>query len=222
MQSCMKKQKKLKKKIILGLTGSFGSGKSTVAGMFKHRGAVVIDADKLAHACICVGKSAYRKIVDFFGRGILSPDKTIDRLKLSQIVFNDPDKLKKLNSIVHPEVIGEIKREIKSTKEGLVVLDVPLLIEAGLGKLVDKIIVVKISRAQQLKRVKGRTLLSEADIIKRIKAQLSLSAKQKQADFVIDNCRTIKETEKQVERVWRSLVRILRSRDKIGHTIYVR
>lgn len=201
----MKKQRERKKKLILGLTGSLGSGKSTVARIFSPYAELIIDADKLAHQCIGPGKRAHKKIVSLFGKGILCEDKTINRARLGQIVFNDLGKLKKLNSIVHPEVIREIKRQIKSVKEGIVVLDVPLLIEAGLRNLVDKIIVVKISRAQQLKRIKDRTLLSESDILKRIKAQLCLSAKEKLADFVIDNSGTIKETRKQAEAIRRKL-----------------
>lgn len=201
----MQKQKQHKKKTVLGLTGSFGSGKSTVAKIFKSYGAKVIDADLLAHECISPGKPAYKKIVKLFGRDILCKNRILDRAKLGQLVFNDLGSLKKLNNIVHPEVIRQMKNQIKSAKQNLVVLDVPLLIEAGLENMVDKIIVVKITRAQQLKRIQNKTLLSEADILKRIKAQMSLSAKERLADFVIDNSGTIEETKKQAENVWRSL-----------------
>lgn len=221
MSSCMKKQKRGKKKIILGLTGSFGSGKSTVAGIFDSLGAKVIDADVLARECVTPGKKAYKKIVKFFGASVLRKDKTIDRARLGQLVFNDLKRLKKLNSIVHPEVISQMKKQIKQAREEIVVLDVPLLIEAGLENLVDKIIVVKTTRAKQLKRVRNKTSLGNADILKRIRAQLSLSAKEHLADFVIDNSGSISKTKEQVEKVWRSLDRILRSRDKFGHTTYV-
>jgi len=199
-------QKQPKKKIIIGLTGSFGSGKSTVAGIFNSFGAKVVDADLLARQCVTPGKLAYKKIVKSFGREILSKDKTIDRAKLGRIVFWDTRKLKRLNDIVHPEVIRHMKMQIKSTEQAAVVLDVPLLIEAGLRSLVDKVVVVKINRAEQIKRCQQRTMLSESDIVKRIKAQMSLSAKERLADFVIDNSGTVAQTRKQVEEILRSLV----------------
>jgi len=194
-----------KKKIILGITGSFGSGKTTVARIFKSFGAKIIDADKLAHGCITPRSTAYEKIIRIFGKEILKKDRIIDRRKLAVIVFNNINLLIKLNNIIHPQVIQIIKNKINYAKSKVIVLDAPLLIEAGLVKLVDKLIVVKINRARQIKRIQNKTSLTKTDILKRIKSQVPLREKARLADFVIDNSGSIQETKKQVEQMRRLL-----------------
>jgi dephospho-CoA kinase len=188
----MLKQKK-RNKLVLGITGIFGSGKSTVAGMLKSRGADIIDADKLAHACLQPGNVCCNKIKALFG--------TVERKKLAQLVFGDRALLKKLNRIIHPEVIREIKARINRSKAKLIVLDAPLLVEAGLRNIVDKLIVVSITRKEQIKRLKSRSGLKESEILKRLKAQIPLSAKLRIADFIIDNSSTLTETRKQVREI---------------------
>lgn len=201
----MKRRCGNKRKLVLGLTGSFGSGKTTVAKILKSLGAEIIDADKLARGCIVPKSAAYKKIIRVFGQSVLKGGGSIDRGKLADIVFGNFECLLKLNSIIHPEVIRIIKNRINSFKSGLIVLDAPLLIEAGLKGLVDKLIVVNISRDEQVKRIKKRMSLSEQDIHKRIRAQISLSRKIRLADFVIDNNGGREETRRQAKRIWKSL-----------------
>lgn len=192
-------------RIVLGITGSFGSGKSTVAALFRSLGAKVIDADKLAHALISPGKPAYKKIIRVFGKGVLKKNKAINRNLLAEIVFGNKELLSELNRIVHPQVIRLIKGRIKASQKKVVILDAPLLIEAGLTSQVDKLIVVKARKEAQVKRVKAKSVLSKPDILKRIKAQIPLSDKVRRADFVIDNNGTKENTKKEVLRIWRSL-----------------
>ncbi len=201
----MKKQKR--NKIVLGLTGSFGSGKTTVAGILKSYGAKIIDADRIAHTIIKPGSASYKKIIRIFGSAILNKDKSINRHNLGQIVFNNRALLVKLNSIVHPEVIRIIKDELRRAREGIVVIDAPLLIESGLNKLTHKLIVVKINRLKQLKRLQKKLGLNKRDIQLRINCQLPLEDKVRMADFVIDNNKTISETKKQVAQIRRKLWR---------------
>ncbi len=205
MCSCIKGRRAQDRKIILGVTGGFGTGKTTVVNYFKNFGAKIIDADKIAHRLIRPDSKVYRKIIGIFGESILKKNKCIDREKLSRVVFNDKDLLKKLNRSVHPEVIKVIQREIKQSTGKMIVLDVPLLFEAGLERLVDKTIVVKVSKTKQLARLAGKVLFSKENISKRIKAQLPLSDKIRQADFVIDNNGTFEKTKEQVERLRRML-----------------
>ena len=194
-----------RKKIVLGLTGSFGSGKTTVAGIFRSYGAEIIDADRIAHSCIAGGTLSYKRICKAFGKDILKKNRTIDRVKLARIVFDNKGLLKKLNKIIHPEVIRIIRKKIKKSKSKIIVLDAPLLLEAGLRRMVDKLIVVKIKRAEQLERIQRKFSFSREDILKRIKRQMPLQLKVRLADFVIDNSGTIEETKKQIEEIRRLL-----------------
>ena len=199
----MKRQKRNKKRVILGITGTFGSGKSTVANMFKSFGAELIDADKIAHRIIRPGSGIYKKIIKAFSRSILKKNKSIDRKKIAKVVFKDKKLLQKLNRIIHPEVIRMIKNQIKASSRKIIVLDAPLLIETGLKGIVDKLIVVGIHKKKQIERALKKAKLSEADILKRIKAQIPLKDKIRLADFVIDNSGSIGKTRKQVVSIRR-------------------
>jgi dephospho-CoA kinase len=201
----MQKQRQNKNKLILGITGSFGSGKTTVAKMFKSQGAQIIDADKLAHNCLAPKSPYYKRIINTFGKDILNKNNAIDRKKLAAIVFNNKNLLLKLNNIIHPQVIRIIKKKMKYSKSKLIVLDVALLIESGLKKEVDKLIVVKIHRHKQIERIKKRDSLRSKDILKRISYQIPLEQKAGLADFIIDNSGTLKETERQVKDIWKSI-----------------
>jgi len=192
-------------KLVLGVTGSFGSGKSSVAAMFKERGALVIDADKIARGLTKPGSRVYKKVVSEFSKRILDGSARINRRLLADIVFSDNISLAKLNNIIHPAVIKTITELIRGARAGLVVLDAPLLVEAGLNDLIDKLIVVNITKKEQVKRLKARTSLSSAQINRVIRCQFPLSYKVSLADFVIDNSGSIEKTRKQVKEIWRSL-----------------
>ncbi|TBR17155.1 dephospho-CoA kinase [bacterium] len=192
-------------KVILGLTGSFGTGKTTVAGIFKSLGADVIDADKIAHQIILPHGEVYGKIVAIFGKGILKKDESINRVKLGELVFHNDGLLSKLNSIMHPVIVRVMKEKAKASVKDIVVLDAPLLIETGLDKAVDKIVVVTASLRSQVLRLKKRAHLEREDILKRIKSQIPLSAKVRVADFIIDNNGKLEKTKKEIQNLRRSL-----------------
>ncbi len=178
--------------------------------MFKRLGAKVIDADEIAHKAIGPSGDCFKAVVKNFGRGILS-DSAIDRKKLSKVAFASPQKLKKLSGIIHPSVKRTIKEEIVSYRQSwqraVVVIDVPLLIEAGFDKLVDSIVVVKTSRREQLKRVIKRTPISQKEILNRINAQMPMKEKLKYADIIINNTGSLRQTEKQVREIWKTFLR---------------
>ena len=196
-------------KIVIGITGSFACGKSTVARMFKTKASEVIDADKVAHEASRQGGAVYSKIVSFFGKGILKKNKNIDRAKLAGIVFVNSSALKKLNRMVHPAVIKEIFRRVKNSKKKIVILDAPLIIESGLRSLVDKLVVVTVKPGQQFSRSRLR-FLNKSEITKRIKSQISQNAKARFANFIIDNSGLMSETRKQVSEIRRILARLAR------------
>lgn len=189
---------------IIGLTGSLKTGKSTAAKLFKDRGVQVIDADQLAHQVIGSQNKGFKKVIKAFGSEILSKGE-IDRKKLARVVFQDPRALKKLEKIIHPLVIQEMRhkirqlRKLKSNQQ--VLLDVPLLFETGLDRLVDFTIVVKSSRALQIKRAVQDLNISSQQAMMRIKAQMPLKEKIQWADCVIDNNGSIPNLRKKVDLI---------------------
>jgi dephospho-CoA kinase len=195
--------------IIVGLTGSVGTGKSTVTNFFRELGAYIIDWDELAREVIRPHSRAWKEIGGYFGKGILNADLTINRQKLADIVFSDKEKVAKLNQIVHPEVFKEDERitnEIKSLNpDALIIKDVPLLFELTRPMFVDKIVVVSASEQTQLRRLEEKGM-SRKDAQNRIKSQLPLEGKIKSADFVINNDGRLEETKKQVVEIY-SLLR---------------
>ncbi len=203
----MKRQKKQSKKIILGLTGSFGTGKTTVAKILAGYGAKIIDADQITHSLLNTRNRISDKVIKTFGQDILDKKGGIDRRKLGCLVFNDKRRLKKLNSIMHPEIVRKIKQKTKASKAKMVILDAPLLIEAGLRSMADKIIVVKANKRKQLERITKKHHLSKKDALARIKMQMPLQDKVSMADFVIDNNSTLKQTNKQITKLRRLLWR---------------
>jgi dephospho-CoA kinase len=195
--------------IIVGLTGSVGTGKSTVTNFFRELGAYIIDWDELAREVICPHSKAWKKIVEYFGKDFLNEDLTVNRQKLAEMVFSNKEKVAKLNQIVHPEVFKEDERitnEIKSLDpDTLVIKDIPLLLELTHPVFVDKIVVVYASEQTQLRRLEEKGM-SREDARNRIKSQLPLEEKIRSADFVINNDGPLEETKKQVEEIY-SLLR---------------
>ena len=195
--------------IIVGLTGSVGTGKSTVTNFFRELGAYIIDWDELARDVIRPHLRAWKEIVEYFGKDFLNEDLTVNRQKLAEMVFSDKEKVAKLNQIVHPEVFKEDERitnEIKSLdRDALVIKDIPLLFELTCPIFVDKIVVVSASEQTQLRRLEEKGM-SREDARSRIKSQLPLKEKIKSADFVINNDGPLEETKKQVEEIY-SLLR---------------
>jgi dephospho-CoA kinase len=195
--------------IIVGLTGSVGTGKSTVTNFFRELGAYIIDWDELAREVTRPHLRSWKEIVEYFGKDFLNEDLTINRQKLAEIVFPDKEKVAKLNQIVHPEVFKEDERitnEIKSLDtDALIIKDIPLLFEVVSPTFVNKIIVVAASEQTQLSRLEEKGM-SREDAQNRIKSQLPLEEKIKSADFVINNDGSLEETKKQVEKIY-SLLR---------------
>ena len=193
---------------IIGVTGSFGTGKTTVAKIFAGFGAKVIDADKIVHQLMRKGGPCYRPIVRLFGKEILTKGE-IDRKKLATIVFNDPRRLKKLCNIIHPLVVKEIKKNIsrfrKIKRIRAVIIDAPLLIEADLHKIVDYLVVVKANRKLQIKRILRRARITKGQIMKRIKSQLPMREKIRLADIIIDNRGNLTRTKNEVGKIWQRL-----------------
>lgn len=193
--------------MIIGLTGGIASGKSTVSNYLAELGAIIIDADKIAHEIMEKGKTAYWQVIEAFGREILAENGEIDRSRLGKIVFNNLEKKKILEEITHPQVIREMREKIEEyrAENKVIVLDVPLLFEAGLDSMVDETWVVYVDRETQLQRLIARDGLSYEEANKRIQAQMSLEKKRDLADFVINNKGNIEDLKRQVLLKWREI-----------------
>ena len=194
---------------LIGLTGGIATGKSTVSAMLKKAGAIIIDADRIARDVIKKGLPAYREIVAQFGIEVLLPDGEINRNMLGDIIFNDHQKKQLLNSIVHPHVNQEVNRQIKKIQKthpnAVIVLDIPLLIEAGMHDDLSEIIVVYTPQDIQIQRLMQRDRISEADALARVQSQMSIEEKKQQATLVIDNSGTIENTRRLTLDIFKRL-----------------
>ncbi len=192
----------------IALTGGPGSGKSTVARMFKELGAQVIDADEVAHAVEAPHQPAWQDLRGEFGPEFFREDGTLDRTKLSRLVFQDPEVRHKLNAIVHPRVTREMARrleELAARGVTLVMVEIPLLFETGLNKNYDLVIVVDTGEEEQIQRLTARDRRSAPEAAGIIQAQWPLSAKKARADFVVDNRGSEEDTLSQVKNLWQHL-----------------
>lgn len=197
--------------ITIGLTGNIGSGKSTVARYLAGLGAEVIDADSVARDVVATGTAGLKKIIGEFGTGVLNQKGELDRAAMAAIIFDNPEARVKLEVIIHPEVIRMISGRIFDYRAGLgsapvLVVEVPLLIETGMHKMVDEVWVVIAGRDAQVERVMNRSGLSLFEVQKRIQAQMPQEEKCKYADKVIDNSGSIENTARQVKDLWYQLM----------------
>jgi dephospho-CoA kinase len=198
--------------IVIGLTGGIGSGKSTVARMLVQHGAVLIDADEIAHDVVGAGRPAYREVVARFGESVLAPEKSIDRAALAAVVFNDAAALADLEAIVHPEVRSEIGARIaaESGSEHVVVLDIPLLFEKGEPDdyRLAGVLVVDSPLDMALERLVNLRGMDRSDATARIARQAARSERIGRADFVIMNMGTLEELQEMVRRAWEWMERL--------------
>jgi dephospho-CoA kinase len=193
---------------VIGLTGGIGSGKSTVAEILEAQGAVILSADKVGHEVYNPGRPAWQEIVDAFGDEVVAPDGTIDRKKLGAIVFADPKNLAKLNSIVHPRMKGMMRERLaQMARDGaeMAVLEAALLFEAKWDDLVGEIWVTVAPPEVAARRTAERSGLPEAEILARIKSQMSNEDRIRQSDVVIDTDCPLEETKRQALEAWERL-----------------
>jgi dephospho-CoA kinase len=192
-------------KKLIGVTGGLATGKTTVSDMFAAKGAEKIDADEIAHRLLEEDKGIQFKVVDIFGKQILLEGK-IDRRKLAEEVFHDKLKLNTLCRIMHPTIIFRIKEQVERSKMERVVIDAPLLIEAGLNEYVDVVVVVTADIDAQIKRATRRGILKE-EARRIIDCQMALSEKARFADYIIDNNgnKDLDEIKKGVDRIWQEM-----------------
>jgi len=191
--------------MIIGLTGNTGSGKSIVAKCLQQHNMLIIDSDEIAHEIIKKNNPAYSEIIMIFGESILDNNHEIDRKKLGNIVFSDKGKLDKLTKCTHKHIIVSIKNIIDHNKSNKnlkgIVIDAPLLIEAGLDKVVDVVWVVYSDIQTRIDRIIQRDNITEEQAQKRINSQMKWEELSKHADVIIVNDTTFENVESQVNRI---------------------
>jgi dephospho-CoA kinase len=190
--------------MIIGLTGSIASGKSTISAMLKEKGYPIIDADLVARLVVEPGTSNLREIERTFGNAVMNEDGTLNRDALGKLIFDDPAKRKQLNDLMHPAIRSEMLRqrdELFESGQKTLIMDIPLLFESRLQHFVDKILVVSVTEEMQLQRLMNRNSLSQEEATSRIQSQLPISEKEKGADAVIYNNGTIEQSKEQLERI---------------------
>jgi dephospho-CoA kinase len=189
---------------LVGLTGGIASGKSTVAEILKRQGAAIINADVLAREVVEPGHQAWTEIVNTFGIAVLQPDRTLDRQKLRAIIFDDAAARKKIESIIHPQVRALAEQRIRehaAAGYAVIVYEVPLLFEGNLQEWLRPVILVACDVDTQRNRLQSRDNLSAAQAQKHIDAQMSLEAKRRLADYVIENNGSLEDLQRQVQAV---------------------
>lgn len=190
--------------MIIGLTGSIASGKSTVSEMLKTLGYPIVDADLVARLVVEPGSETLSQIAQAFGPEVIKEDGTMDRAKVGQIIFNDPASRKILNDIIHPAIRQEMLRQREEfIMQGFktIIMDIPLLFESRLQHFVDKILVVSVTEENQFDRLVKRNGFTEQEARARISSQLPMSVKEDGADAVIYNNGTLEETKAQLTRI---------------------
>ena len=197
--------------LIAGLTGGIATGKSTVSAIFRHLGAIIIDADTIAHQTLAKGGAAYGAVIEAFGADIMDAAGAIDRKALGDVVFRDPAEKKRLNSIVHPHVFAAIEQRLQQLRQlpfdGVVILDLPLLIETHQHATCDEVIVVYVPESIQLQRLMERDGIDEAQAWQRIRSQMPIEEKRRFATLLIDNSGSRADTHREVERAYRILLK---------------
>jgi dephospho-CoA kinase len=199
-------------RLLVGVTGGIASGKTTVSNMLEELGAPVIDFDVLARQVVEPGKQAWQQIVDYFGRQVLQEDETLDRKKLSDIVFNDLEKKKKLESFIHPQInvefVKQLNEIVSKDPNAIVQVVIPLLIELNLQYLFHKLVVVHASQEVLVERLAKRDEITEHESANMLQSQLPIEEKIGYADFLIKNNGSIEETKRQVGELWEQLKKV--------------
>ena len=193
---------------IIGLTGGIGSGKSTVSQFLAELGAVVIDTDKVGHEVFKPGTESWQRVVAAFGRSIVTADGNINRKKLGEIVFDSPVELLKLEQIIHPAIFETVRARIEEYRQQgvkVVVLEVPLLVEAGWASLADEVWVTTAPEPVILRRLEGRTGMTEQESLARMRSQLPSEERLKHADTIIDTDCTLDELRGKIKELWHRL-----------------
>lgn len=194
---------------VIGLTGGIGSGKSTATDYLISRGFHVLDADQIAREIVLPGSEMLIQLASAFGRGIILEDGSLDRKKLGEIVFSDPEKKTTLDALMHTSILELIRERILQFREEgenkVIFIDAPLLFETGLNKSVSEIWLIDVDDEIRIKRIMARDGLNREEIEKRISAQMTREEKQSLADVILDNTGDQEALYQQIEQLLKKI-----------------
>jgi len=198
----------------LGITGGVGSGKSFVCNYLKEKGLTVVSADELARNAVLPGTSAYHKIVDYFGKDILSDDRILNRKKLRGIITQDKKKKEMLEQFVHPEVFLQMDLEFERSKKShdpAIAFEVPLLFETGMAVFFDYVLTISVNSDVRVARVMARDQITQKEARALMKIQMPEEEKIKKSDFVVDNNGIVKETQILIDRFYKKFTDMIKN-----------
>lgn len=191
--------------LFLGLTGGIATGKSTASRILKEMGCQVIDSDLIAHQQAEVGQISWQRILEEFGPDFFNEDKSLNRKKLGQYVFANPEALSRLSEITQGEVLKEIQNQMQASQASVCVIDVPLLFEAGWQDYFDAVLLIAAPEEVELARLMARDDLSQAEAKRRMQAQLPLAEKRRRASYVLENTGTIEELRDKLSNLLKTI-----------------
>jgi len=198
--------------LLIGVTGGIACGKTEICKVFQKKGAIILSGDEIGKEVVEKNKKVLRELVETFGNEILNKNLSLNRRKLGELAFASKESRDKLNRIIHPYLLSELRKRIKSLKkknsEGVVAIDAALIVEWGLQDELDYLIFVQSKREDKIKRLQKQKGYSRKEVFFRIKSQLPEITKKRLADFVIINDKGLSKLRKKAEKIWNRLIRL--------------
>jgi len=196
--------------LLIGITGGIACGKTEVSKVFQKKGAIIISGDEIGKEVVEKNKKILKELVNTFGKEILNKNKNLNRRKLGELAFASKESKEKLNKIIHPYLLRELRKRINDLRrkgdKDVLVIDAALIVEWGLQKELDYLIFVESKREDKIKRLQNQKDYSRKEVLDRIKSQLPEITKKRLADFVIKNDKGLKELKKKAENIWGKIV----------------
>jgi dephospho-CoA kinase len=198
--------------LLIGVTGGIACGKTEVCKVFQKKGAIILSGDEIGKEVVEKNRAVLTELVKTFGKEILNKNQTLNRRRLGKVSFASKESKDKLNKIIHPYLLKELRKRIEDLKkanfEGVVAIDAALIVEWGLQKELDYLIFVESKREDKIKRLQKQKEYSRKEILDRIRSQLPEISKKRLADFVIMNDKGLNELKRKAEKIWGKIIKL--------------